>query len=68
MRLRSLSSCVCQFVKGPVPSGHKFPGIGGPGAAALEASMKFFYSWEHANMRPEWRPEGMKIKLRMEGH
>jgi hypothetical protein len=27
MRLRSLSSRVCQFVKGPVPPGHKFPSL-----------------------------------------
>jgi hypothetical protein len=33
---------------------------GWPGAAALEVSINFLYSCEHANTSPEWRPEVWK--------
>jgi hypothetical protein len=29
--------------------------------------MKFFDSWDHANTRPEGRPEGLEIKMRKKG-
>ena len=29
-----------------------------PWCSRIGTSLKFFYSCEQANMRPEWRPEG----------
>jgi len=33
----------------------------------MEPRMKFVYSCEHANTRPERRPEGLAIKMRKKG-